>query len=310
MAHRFLEIYLADHHAGSVAGVELAKRIARSNRGTPTGEALDRLVGEIEADRVTLENLLAAVGAQPSFVKDRLVWTLERVGRLKPNGQLRGYSPLSRLHELEALSLGVWGKRALWVTLGELRKPARPPGFDFDALAERAAAQFRELEELRIAAAAQAFAGDPEGCSIGASPHDDSGRNATVGAGMRKLLRMSLGVQSGYYVATGVWPLLNRQSFEAITGRKVDFWLVQTVGVTVAAIGAGLALSAHRDGPSDEMRATALLAALGLGMIDVVFVARRVIRPVYLLDAVAEAVFVAGLASGRAPRGARPRRSI
>ena len=73
---------------------------------------------------------------------------------------------------------------------------------------------------------------------------------------MRKLLRMSLRVQSGYYVATGVWPLLNRPSFEAMTGRKVDFWLVQTVGVTVDAIGAGLALSAQRDGPSDEMRAT------------------------------------------------------
>jgi hypothetical protein len=168
MADRFVEIYLADHHAGSVAGVELAKRIASSNRGTPTGEALDRLVGEIEADRVTLENVLAAVGAQPSFVKDRLAWALERVGRLKSNGRLGGYSPLSRLHELEALSLGVWGKRALWVALGELRKPARPPGFDFDALAERAAAQFRELEELRIAAAAQAFADDPRGVLDGA----------------------------------------------------------------------------------------------------------------------------------------------
>jgi hypothetical protein len=120
----------------------------------------------------------------------------------------------------------------------------------------------------------------------------------------RKPLRMSLRVQSGYYVATGVWPLLHRQSFEAITGRKVDFWLVQTVGVTVAAIGVGLGLSAHRNGPPDEMRATALLAAFGLGTIDVVFVARRVISPVYLLDAVAEAVFVAGLARGWARRAA------
>jgi hypothetical protein len=48
------------------------------------------------------------------------------------------------------------------------------------------------------------------------------------------------------------------------------------------------------------MRATALLAAFGLGMIDVVFVARRVINPVYLLNGVAEAAFVAGLGSGRA----------
>jgi hypothetical protein len=299
MARRFLEIYLADHHAGSVAGVELAKRMARSNRGTPMGQALDRLVGEIEADRVTLENVLAAAGVQLSFFKDRLAWTLEKADRLKPNGLLRGSSALGRLHELEALSLGVWGKRALWLTLGKLREPARPPSFDFDALAKRAEAQFREIEELRIAAAAQAFADDPQGCSTGASSHDDSGTNAAVGPGLTKLLRMSVRVQSGYYVATGVWPLLNRRSFEAITGRKVDFWLAQAVGVTVTAIGVGLAFSARRDGPSDDMRATALLAALGLGMIDVVFVARRVISPVYLLDAVAEAVFVGGVASRR-----------
>jgi hypothetical protein len=43
MGGRFLEIYLVDHHAGSTAGLELAKRAARSNRGTPTGDALVEL---------------------------------------------------------------------------------------------------------------------------------------------------------------------------------------------------------------------------------------------------------------------------
>ena len=36
--------------------------------------------------------------------------------------------------------------------------------------------------------------------------------------------------QGGYYVATGVAPFISRRLFEAITGPKSDWWLVQTVG--------------------------------------------------------------------------------
>ena len=42
---------------------------------------------------------------------------LRSSGRLKPNGQLTGYSPLSRLVELEGLSLGITGKLGLWRAL-------------------------------------------------------------------------------------------------------------------------------------------------------------------------------------------------
>jgi hypothetical protein len=115
-------------------------------------------------------------------------------------------------------------------------------------------------------------------------------------------------LQAGYYLATGVWPLLHRRSFEAVTGPKADFWLVRTVGVTVGAIGGGLALSARRGRLSEEMRATAILTSLGLCAIDVVYVARRRIRPVYLLDAAAEVVFAAALVtSGRSAADEAPR---
>jgi hypothetical protein len=157
MASRLLEIYLVDHHAGSTLGLELAKRAARSNRGTPTGEALERLVAEIDADRAALQRLLAVLGTRPSKVKDGLAWSAERLGRLKLNGQLRGYSPLSRLNELEGLWLGVAGKRALWEALRTLPELASLPDFDFAALSRRAEAQLLELETLRREAAAQAL---------------------------------------------------------------------------------------------------------------------------------------------------------
>ena len=113
------------------------------------------------------------------------------------------------------------------------------------------------------------------------------------------MVRSLVTVQAAYYVSTGVWPLVHRRSFEALTGPKVDFWLVRTVGITVAAIGAGLALSVRRGRLSDDMRATALLTAVGLAGIDVAYVLRRRISPVYLLDAAAEVAFAVSLASSR-----------
>ncbi len=77
-------------------------------------------------------------------------------GRLKPNGRLRGYSPLSRLDELELLQIGVVGKRRLWRAL-EHTHADDLPGFDFGALAERATEQLRRLEALHLKAAALAL---------------------------------------------------------------------------------------------------------------------------------------------------------
>ena len=60
-------------------------------------------------------------------------WGAEKVGRLKPNGQLRGYSPLSRLIELEMLQLGIAGKMAMWTVLDSAADP-RLAAFDLPAL--------------------------------------------------------------------------------------------------------------------------------------------------------------------------------
>jgi hypothetical protein len=124
-------------------------------------------------------------------------------------------------------------------------------------------------------------------------------------------MRKAVSLQAAYYLATGIWPLLHRRSFEAVTGPKVDFWLVRTVGLTVTAVGAGLALSVRRGRLSDEMRATAALAAAGLAAVDVAYVLRRRISRIYLADAAAEVAFAASLARpglrDLSPRPAAPR---
>ena len=155
---RLLEIYLADHLAASTAGVALSRRIAQSNAGTALGDVLRRLVAEIEEDRRTLQAILAELGFRESKAKNALASAGEKVARLKLNGQLRGYSPLSRIVELEALSVGVAGKLALWESLKST--PAlieRLSGFDLHQLAERAKRQRIEIEEQRINAVRETF---------------------------------------------------------------------------------------------------------------------------------------------------------
>lgn len=151
-----LRTYLQDHHAGSMAGVELARRTAGANEESEYGEPLARLAEEIADDRDTLEQVMERIGVKPNPIKDAGGWMAEKVGRLKPNNQLLGYSPLSRVVELEGLLIGVTGKLAMWEALHDTVGDGID-GVDFVALRERASGQRAELEELRRKAAAEAF---------------------------------------------------------------------------------------------------------------------------------------------------------
>ncbi|MFN2526436.1 MAG: hypothetical protein ABR505_09295 [Actinomycetota bacterium] len=152
--NRYLAIYLNDHLAGAIAGHELAKRAAGNNQGTPVGAFLSRLADEIDEDRSALEDLMGDLGIKKDLVKDAAAWMAEKVGRLKLNGKLVGYSDLSRLIELEGLSLGVEGKVALWRNLNQVadRYPELVTA-DLEQLLRRAEKQREELEGFRQDAA-------------------------------------------------------------------------------------------------------------------------------------------------------------
>ena len=159
MNRKLLGIYLNDHLAGSVAGIELAKRSASNNRDTEFGRTLEGLVAEIEEDRRTLEGLMDSLDIPRDRLKQGGGWLAEKVGRLKLNGSLLGYSALSRLVELEGLMLGVRGKLALWHALQ--RVATVEPGLrsaNLEELATRAESQLEELERMRLEAAMLAFA--------------------------------------------------------------------------------------------------------------------------------------------------------
>jgi hypothetical protein len=152
-----LSIYLNDHLAGATLGVELARRLRGSNRGDPEfGPALAEVCAEIEADRETLKAVMDQFGVGRGRLKPLAAVLGERLGRLKLNGRLWSYSPLSRLDELELLQIGVVGKRRLWRAL-EHTHAGDLSSFELGALAERATEQLRRLEALHLKAATLAL---------------------------------------------------------------------------------------------------------------------------------------------------------
>lgn len=114
------------------------------------------------------------------------------------------------------------------------------------------------------------------------------------------LARLTALGQGAFYVLTGLWALVDIESFEAVTGPKTDDWLVKTVGVLVTVIGAVLLLAARRRRISPEIALLAAGSALGLASIDVIYVLSGVIAPIYLLDAFAEVGLAAAWGVARA----------
>jgi hypothetical protein len=166
-----LRIYLNDHLAGSMVGLELARRTKAENPGNSVGDYFSVFVPELQEDRATLIGVMAALGLKRDVVKQGAAWVGEKLGRLKLNGQLTGYSPLSRVVELEGLCLGTEGRLSLWRTLRRLaRKDERLARFDFTSLITRTEQQRRTLERLRQQAVDGAFLEPGEGAVVRFTP--------------------------------------------------------------------------------------------------------------------------------------------
>lgn len=156
---KLLQIYLDDHAAGAAAGLSLARRMYQNNRKTEWADRLRDLADQIEEDERILSDIRVALGFDGGKAKRYLALAGERAARLKPNGRVVTYSPLSRLVECEAMEAGVSAKKRLWAALGE--GPDELPelkGFDFEALTARAEDQISLLNSFHAHAAAQAFA--------------------------------------------------------------------------------------------------------------------------------------------------------
>jgi hypothetical protein len=100
-------------------------------------------------------------------------------------------------------------------------------------------------------------------------------------------------VQGFYFLALGLWPVVHSESFQKVTGPKTDLWLTKVVGVLTMAIGAGLIAAGIAEQVLPPVILTAMAAALGLLVLDLLYTLRRLISPVYAVDALVEAGFLA-----------------
>ncbi len=96
-------------------------------------------------------------------------------------------------------------------------------------------------------------------------------------------------VQGIYYAATGIWPILDHESFMGVTGPKLDGRLVKTIGMVVTGVGVALAAAGARGRVARELRVLGVTTALGFAAINFWYggVRRRISR-VYLADGLAE----------------------
>jgi hypothetical protein len=100
-----------------------------------------------------------------------------------------------------------------------------------------------------------------------------------------------------FNVAGGVWPLVHLRSFEAVLGPKVDRWLVYTVAGLMVSIGAAQLCTTADAASIRQARRAGVGCAATLGAVDLAYAPRGRISRMYLLDAAAEAAWVAAWAA-------------
>lgn len=156
-AQKLLTIYLDDHWAGAGAGRNLAYRLRKNNADSSWAPKLDQLISEIEDDHERLRTLRTRLGADGGQLKRWAAVAAERAARLKPNGRVASYSPLSRLIEIEAMQAGVSARQRLWAAMQRADLTTELSDFDFERLEERAAAELEMLRAFHDEAADVAF---------------------------------------------------------------------------------------------------------------------------------------------------------
>src|SRR6476620_7122090 len=150
--------YLNDHLAGSVGALELLDRLVETYEGKPLERFLRDLRDDIHSDQEQLKNLIQKLGATESAVRKAGAWLVEKLSR--PKLDLGEASPdeLGLFLALEALVLGITGKRSLWRALraasGTIPELAR---LDYSGLEKRAIEQCERVEAKRLEVARTVF---------------------------------------------------------------------------------------------------------------------------------------------------------
>ena len=158
MADDHLAIYLNDHLAGSVVAVELLQHLERAYTGQSVQRFAEELRADIEDDRRELQKLMKTLNVAESRARQATAWLAEKMTMIKLRLDDWAGGDFRLFEALEALSLGIEGKRALWAALSDAAGAAPSlRQLDYARLVQRAVDQRTRVETLRLETARAAL---------------------------------------------------------------------------------------------------------------------------------------------------------
>ena len=146
-----LTSYLNDHLAGSVGALELLDRLIDTYEGKPLAVFFQELRNDIRADQEKLRELIQQVGAEESAVRKAGAWLVEKLSRVKMPVSESSEDEMGLFLALEALALGIMGKRSLWQALNAASQGMpQLARLHYPDLERRALEQFERVEAKRL----------------------------------------------------------------------------------------------------------------------------------------------------------------
>lgn len=150
--------YLNDHLAGAVGALELLDRLIETYDGKPLERFFRDLRRDIEQDQEQLKELIQKLGAEESTVRKAGAWIAEKFSRSKIDLGEGSKAELGLFLALEALVLGITGKRSLWRALhAASRTVPELARLDYPGLEKRAIEQCEKVEARRLEIARGVF---------------------------------------------------------------------------------------------------------------------------------------------------------
>lgn len=146
--------YLRDHLGGADAAIQVVRRLASTHEGTQDGWLFGHLTEEFEQDRAIVRSLLRQLGTSPRSPKRAAGYASGLLLSVVAGGRP---GDLSLLRTLEALSIGIQGKRCMWRALHELETGLSSDRVNMVEQESKALRQWEAVEERRRALAVTTF---------------------------------------------------------------------------------------------------------------------------------------------------------
>ena len=162
MTNDHIATYLNDHLAGSVVALELLETLEATHAKTPLADFFAKLRADIAADRQELETLMGRLEITESRTRKASAWLAEKVTELKLRLDDPKDGDLRLFESIEALSLGIEGKKSLWLALSAAAEDTPALRLvDYERLIQRAEEQRSRVEAMRLDTAKTALAFAP-----------------------------------------------------------------------------------------------------------------------------------------------------